>query len=177
MKKLLPALWFLVTCTVLLSAGWILVLSGSIRDLERVERLQRELLSTYEVKRRHAVNYDAYRRQLVDLEELLSGLVKALPDRIKDSEVHGKMTRAAQASGVEIDRFELERENKKGFYAENLFSIQIDADFPSIISFVGNLGSMPALNKVESLKIRRYGDNLRAQLEIAFYRYLSEDEQ
>lgn len=153
------------------------IVADKSQQLKSLERKQDHLIEEFKVKRNRSEQYDAYKQQLAELENSFAELVRKLPDHIVQSEVHKDFSDVAIKSGTEINKFSLEKEDKREFYAESLFKVQMDSDFEPIYSFISNLSSHPRLSVIRSLRIRPYGSKLRANLEIMVYRYVLEDEQ
>jgi len=168
---------FIAFCSLILVLAETTIVADKSQQLKSLEWKQGHLIKEFEFKRSQAEQYDAYKQQLVELETSLAELVRTLPDHIAQSEVHKDFSDVAIKSGTEINRFSLEKENTREFYAESLFKIQMDSDFEPIYSFISNLSSHPRLSVIRSLRIRPYGSKLRANLEIMVYRYVLEDEQ
>jgi len=89
----------------LLVAGYFFLWSPEQDELEKAKAKEAELRQTFLSKKSQAVKIEAYRQQMVDIEQTFGALLKQLPDR---SEMDGLLTDINQSGlgrGLEFELF------------------------------------------------------------------------
>ena len=92
-------------------------------ELAKVEAEEVKLKKEFEKKAFQAANLDAYRQQMVEMEESFGALVSQLPS---DTEVPGLLediTNKGLLNGLDIASIDLQKEAAKEFYVELPISI------------------------------------------------------
>ena len=108
---------------------------------ERAVAQERELLQQYQSKAFLAANLDAYRQQMIELDETFGALLKQLP---KDTEVPGLLediTEVAYGSGLVMKSINLQPEKVSEFYVELPIKIDVTDDYHDFGSFVSGVAS------------------------------------
>ena len=74
--------------------------------LERAEREEQELRSTFEQKQRRAANFDAYKAQLADIERDFGAMLRQLPGRTEVDSLLVDIAQTALSAGLEEQLFQ-----------------------------------------------------------------------
>ena len=99
-------------------AGYYYDIEGLQVELARQEAEEIKLKKEYEQKAFQAANLDAYRQQMVEMEESFGALVSQLPS---DTEVPGLLediTNKGLLNGLQISSIDLKKEQAEEFYIE-----------------------------------------------------------
>lgn len=115
------------------------------KQLETEQKRQVSLLKDFEEKSFKAMNQDAYKQQLADMEEAFGALLRQLP---KDTEVPSLLediTHTGLGSGLEFSQISLGTESKREFYAELPIQIKVSGDYHGFGAFVSGVASLPRI--------------------------------
>jgi type IV pilus assembly protein PilO len=136
-----------------------------------------ELLQQYQSKAFLAANLEAYRLQMIELDETFGALLEQLP---KDTEVPGLLediTEVAYGSGLSMKSISLEPEKVSEFYVELPIRIDVTGDYHDFGSFVSGVASLPRIVTLHDYSIKESdGSLLNMVIEAKTYRYKAEAE-
>ena len=153
-----------------------------IKDLQLglAKEQQREitLRKEYEKKAFQAANLEAYRQQMVEMEESFGALVSQLPS---DTEVPGLLediTNKGLLNGLEIASIDLQKERAKEFYVELPIAISASGSYYDLGAFISGMASLPRIVTLHDFKIsskNNNANNLKMEIVAKTYRYKDED--
>lgn len=136
------------------------------------------LLQLYEAKAFQAANLDAYRQQMIELDDTFGALLKQLP---KDTEVPGLLediTEVAHGSGLSMKAIALQPEKVSEFYIELPINIDVVGDYHDFGSFVSGVAALSRIVTLHDYAIEAEpGSLLNMRIEAKTYRYKAEAEQ
>tara|TARA_R110002051_G_scaffold44540_1_gene90218 strand:- start:649 stop:1272 length:624 start_codon:yes stop_codon:yes gene_type:complete len=159
----------------LLFAGYHFHLKDLQLVLERSEAQELTLRKDFEAKSFRAANLEAYKAQLVEIEERFGTLLKQLPS---DTEVPGLLediTQMGLNSGLEFESITLQAETAKQFYIELPISIVVEGSYHDMGTFVSSIASLPRIVTLHDFSIspvtQGNGDLLKMSILARTYRY------
>jgi type IV pilus assembly protein PilO len=170
--------WVIVFVAVL-AAGYVYDVSDLQKNLEKEQKKELDLRSEFERKAYQAANLDAYRKQMVEMEESFGALVSQLPS---DTEVPGLLediTNKGLASGLDINSITLSNEIAQEFYVEKPFQIMVRGNYHDIATFVSGIASLPRIVTLHDFKITQSDDailNMKITAKTYRYKDLEEDD-
>jgi type IV pilus assembly protein PilO len=161
---------------VLLGLGYQFVISDMLIDKERSVAKEVTLKKDFEKKAYEAANLEAYRKQMVEMDESFSALISQLPS---DTEVPGLLediTSKGTSSGLAFKSIDLKAEKKAEFYVQLPIDIEAEGTYHDMGAFVGGVASLPRIVTLTDFSIRPQGgsrDNSKLQIRIlaSTYRY------
>jgi type IV pilus assembly protein PilO len=180
-----PIKYFFAALIVLLLAvgGYYGLIRGKLQGLEGLENTERQLLDDFESKQAKVVNLEDYRRQLDDMREILRQMLRQLPSRTEMPELLNDVSRAAQASGLENQKFQPQTEIVHEFYAEKPISLRMVGDYHHFGAFVSAVASLPrvVILTMHDISLRPAdgsagGEGLVLEGTVKTYRYVDDDE-
>ena len=173
LKTLLVALILVV----ILILGYFLKVQDIMQQTQHAVRQETQLLQQYQSKAFLAANLDAYRQQMIELDETFGALLKQLP---KDTEVPGLLediTEVAYGSGLSMKSISLEPEKVSEFYVELPIRIDVTGDYHDFGSFVSGVASLPRIVTLHDYAIKQSdASQLNMVIEAKTYRYKAEAE-
>ena len=133
------------------------------------------LFEQYRTKAFQAANLDAYRAQMIELDDTFGALLKQLP---KDTEVPGLLediTEVAYGSGLSMKAISLQPKQISEFYVELPIKIDVTGDYHDFGSFVSGVAALPRIVTLHNYAIKQ-ADNglLNMVIEAKTYRYKAE---
>jgi type IV pilus assembly protein PilO len=161
-----------------LAAGYYYHIEDLQLQLAQVEQEEQALRKDFEKKAFQAANLEAYRQQMVEMEESFGALVSQLPS---DTEVPGLLediTNKGLLNGLDISVIDLQNEQAKEFYVELPIAISAAGSYHDLGAFISGMAGLPRIVTLHDFTITSSGDNaqnLRMNITAKTYRYKDED--
>ena len=176
---LIKAIVLLLVFAAIVAGGYYYHLKEMYLDLEQVEQEEQSLRKQFENKQAKAVNLEAYRAQLKEMEESFGAMLRQLPDKTEVEALLVDVSQTGLAAGLEFELFQPRPEIKKDFYAELPIKIRVVGGYHEFGEFVSGLAALPRIVTVSDVKISRRdkSDQLVMEATAKTYRYLEEEEQ
>ena len=168
-----------IVCAGVAAAGFFLDIQKQIENLERAEKQELTLKQEFENKQAKAVNLDAYKQQLKEIEESFGAMLRQLPSK---TEVEGLLVDISQtglASGIEFELFKPQSERFIEFYAELPITMKMTGTYHEFGSFVSGVAALPRIVTLHNISIeggKGKDDRLTMDVTAKTYRYLDENE-
>jgi type IV pilus assembly protein PilO len=166
-------IWVLLVALVL-AAGYYYHIEELQVQLAKVESQEVELKKDFEKKAFQAANLDAYRQQMVEMEESFGALVSQLPS---DTEVPGLLediTNKGLLNGLDISSIDLQKETAREFYVELPIAINASGSYHDLGAFISGMAGLPRIVTLHDFTITSSGDDanhLRMNIVAKTYRY------
>ena len=143
-------------------------------QLAKQESEEVKLKKEFEKKAFQAANLDAYRQQMVEMEESFGALVSQLPS---DTEVPGLLediTNKGLLNGLNIYSIDLQRERAQEFYVELPIAIVASGSYHDLGAFISGMAGLPRIVTLHDFNISAKGgdsNNLQMKSIAKTYRY------
>ncbi len=144
---------------VVLAAGYYYHIEELQLQLAKVEAEEVELKKDFEKKAFQAANLDAYRQQMVEMEESFGALVSQLPS---DTEVPGLLediTNKGLLNGLEISSIDLQKETAREFYVELPIAINASGSYHDLGAFISGMAGLPRIVTLHDFTINSSGND------------------
>lgn len=155
-----------------LALYYTVVIADLNKTFDRTVKEEAELRNTFKQRSFEAANLQAYREQMIELEERLQALIGQLPS---DTEVPGLLediTETGLSSGLSIQSIELQDENTHDYYIELPISISATGGYHDFATFISGVSGLPRIVTLHDFSINNTGQNLLSLSIIAkTYRY------
>jgi type IV pilus assembly protein PilO len=165
---------FAVVLVGVLVAGYYYHIEELQQNLAKEEAQEVKLKKEYEKKAFQAANLDAYRQQMVEMEESFGALVSQLPS---DTEVPGLLediTNKGLLNGLNISSIDLQRELSREFYVELPIAIEASGSYHDLGAFISGMAGLPRIVTLHDFNISLKGEdanNLKMKIIAKTYRY------
>jgi type IV pilus assembly protein PilO len=133
--------------------GYILMVKDTIVQLERAEKQQEELKQTYRAKYAQAVNLELYKKQMVEMEQTFSYLLKQLPATHETPGLLDDITYAGTSSGLTFVKINWMPEIEKEFYTELPIKIDVVGDYHQFGNFVSEVAKLPRIVSLHDFSV------------------------
>ena len=175
----IKAIVWIIVLVLVLVLGYTQLIADMQRDLDRVQLQEQTLRKDFETKAFQAANLDAYRDQMVEMEESFGALISQLPT---DTEVPGLLediTNEGVENGLDIVSITLGKERAREFYIELPIDIVLTGSYHDIGAFVSGIAGLPRIVTLHKFSIAsdKKKDDPRAltmKITAKTYRYKSE---
>ncbi len=167
-------IWVALLVAVLVG-GYYYHVEGLQQELVKHEKKEAKLKKEFEKKAFQAANLEAYRQQMVEMEESFGALVSQLPS---DTEVPGLLediTNKGLLNGLDIASIDLQKERAREFYVELPISIVASGSYHDLGAFISGMASLPRIVTLHDFKISLgnggNANNLGLNIVAKTYRY------
>ena len=165
----------------LLAAGYFVLWSPSITELDQARAKEEELRKVFLDKKSQAIKVEAYKQQMIEIEKTFGALLKQLPDR---SEMDGLLTDINQAGlgrGLEFELFKPGQESVADFYAEMPIQIKVLGNYHDLGAFATDVSKLSRIVTLNDISITPLDPNSKNEMLVMdavakTYRYLDSNE-
>ncbi|MFT6914026.1 MAG: type IV pilus assembly protein PilO [Motiliproteus sp.] len=169
----IKSIFYLLVIIAISAAGYHFYIKDLQSSLDREIAKEPELKQQYQAKAYQVANLEALKRQMKDVEDTFSELLKQLPT---DTEVPGLLediTDIGQNSGLSFDLISLAPEKKVSFYIELPINIEVKGSYHQLGEFVSGMAALPRIVTVHDFSIKPISANgdLSMSLSARTYRY------
>ena len=173
-KVLIAALVFAIC----LGAGYWFRIKNLQIEFDRVAAEEVGLRADFETKALLASNLEAYRAQMIEMEEIFGDLLSQLPGKTEVPGLLEDITFTGLGSGLEFSVIQLQNEVAQEFYVELPINISVVGSFHDFGAFVSGVASLSRIVTLHDFTINA-GTNrteLNMQITAKTYRYNSGEE-
>ena len=160
----------------LVFAGWWFFWSPALATLETGQTKEEELKVTYTTKKGQAINLDAYKKQLVDIEQAFGALLKQLPNRQEMDALITDVNQAGLGRGLQFDLFRPGAETQTEFYAELPISVKVTGSYHDMAAFTSDIAKLSRIVTLHDINLQPNNTGLVMDATAKTYRYLDEEE-
>lgn len=143
-------------------------------QLATVEAKEIKLKKEFEKKAFQAANLDAYRQQMVEMEESFGALVSQLPSATEVPGLLEDITNKGLLNGLNIASIDLQKEQSREFYVELPIAIRASGSYHDLGAFISGMAGLPRIVTLHDFKISAKGKNansLQMNIIAKTYRY------
>ena len=168
----------LVLVLVILGAGYLLDWSSQWDELNAARAKEDSLRNAFLDKKRQAINLEAYRKQLADIEQSFGAMLKQLPNRSEMEALLSDINQAGLGRGLQFELFKpASAEIMSDFYAELPIQIKVIGNYHDIGAFASDVSQLSRIVTLNNLALSSDKDgNLMMDATARTFRYLDEEE-
>lgn len=169
----------ILLCGATLFAGYWFHTRHQMTELERIQQKEDELLQAFTAKQHRAVNLEAYKAQMAEMERSYDTMLRQLPSKTEVAELLVDVSQAGLANGLEFDLFKPAGERPAEFYAELPISIKVTGTYHDFGSFVSDVAALPRIVTLHDITITPGKGEAPLVMDATAktYRYFEEGEQ
>jgi type IV pilus assembly protein PilO len=158
-----------------LAGGYFFHIQDMQTQLDQARNDEATLKEQFSNKAFQAANLNAYKTQMVEMENTFGALLRQLPG---DTEVPGLLediTRTGLGSGLEFEEIKLLPESAQQFYIELPIQITVTGAYHDLATFVSGVASLPRIVTLHDFEIKpvdaKSPGKLRMSILAKTYRY------
>jgi len=161
----------------IIAAGAFLDWKDQYETLDSAQNDELTLRTQYTEKKAKAINFDAYRAQLSEVEQSFGALVKQLPNRSEIDALLTDINQAGLGRGLVFELFKpAAQERMQDFYAELPISIRITGSYHDMGAFASDVAQLPRIVTLNDVGIVNDKGTLRMEAVAKTFRYLDDEE-
>lgn len=175
----LPKLGTLLLLLVLLMvAGYFLDWSNQWDEFNAAHAKEDGLRSQFQTKKGQAINLEAYRKQLADIEQSFGAMLKQLPNRSEMEALLSDINQAGLGRGLQFELFKpASAEIMSDFYAELPIQIKLIGNYHDVGAFASDVSQLSRIVTLNNLGLALDKDgSLVMDATARTFRYLDEEE-
>lgn len=152
--------------------SYYVLIDSKIDQLNALKLKESELRTVYQTRYTLALNLEAYRAQMAEMEETFTFLLKQLPTTHETPGLLDDITYVGTSSGLTFLRINWEPEVEQDFYTELPIRIEVIGDYHQFGRFVSEVARLPRIVSLHDFTIQVERENrLRFNVVAKTYRY------
>ena len=172
-----------------LGAGYYFFTQDSIVKLKKTEAQEIPLKDEFKKKQEKASSLEAYRTQMVEMEQRFGSMLRQLPQKAEVADLLIEISQTGLSNNLEFSLFKPSGEIRKEFYAELPVNIKVTGtyhDFGGFATGIAALARIVTIHDVNMIPIKgkakssdsdqEMDKKLSITLVAKTYRYLDQDE-
>ncbi|MBW8372374.1 MAG: type 4a pilus biogenesis protein PilO [Thiobacillus sp.] len=164
-------------CVAIVAAGWWFDWRGGMETLDTAKQKETELRSVFTTKKNQAINLEAYKKQLADIEQAFGALLKQLPNKQEMDALITDVNQAGLGRGLQFDLFRPEAETVSEFYAETPINVKVTGGYHDIAAFVSDVSKLSRIVTLQNISLAPAKEGvLNMDAIVKTYRYLDDEE-
>ena len=166
-----------ILCVAIVAAGWWFDWRGGMETLDASKQKETELRGVFTTKKNQAINLEAYKKQLADIEQAFGALLKQLPNRQEMDALITDVNQAGLGRGLQFELFKPEAETVSEFYAETPIRVKITGGYHDAAAFVSDVSKLSRIVTLQDIVMEPGKEGvLNMDAIVKTYRYLDDEE-
>lgn len=160
-----------------IGAAWWMDWKPQSEALAASEATELQLRDQWLGKKRQAVNLDAHRQQLAEIDRQFGALLRQLPNRAEMDSLLADINQAGLGRGLLFDLFKPGSDIIHDFYAEMPISVVVAGNYHDLGKFAEDVAKMPRIVTLKDVDLSMDKDGrMVLKGNAVTYRYLDEEE-
>jgi type IV pilus assembly protein PilO len=151
---------------------------SQLDEIEAAQKKEAELRNTFIEKKKVAIDLEAYRQQLADIEKSFGALLRQLPGKSEMDALLTDINQAGLGRGLQFELFKpAATEAMADFYAELPINVRVTGGYHDVGAFASDVAKLSRIVLLNDVAITPGKDGALTMDAVAkTYRYLDEDE-
>lgn len=164
---------------VVVVVGYFTLLDSQRDVLAQGQAKEEELKQQFLDKKAKAINLEAYKEQLNDIQQAFGALLKQLPSKAEMETLITEINQSGVGRGLQFELFKPDTEVKKAEFAERPIHIEVSGGYHDLAAFasdIAQLSRIVTLGNVEVVPMDANGSQLHMIVTARTYRALDSEE-
>ena len=168
----------LLALLALIAASYFLDWQSQLESISEAQKKEIVLRETFLDKKKQAINLEAYRQQLADIEKSFGVLLKQLPGKSEMEALLTDINQAGLGRGMQFELFKpAASENVSEFYAELPINIRVTGSYHDMGAFATDISKLSRIVLLTDVSLTQVKEGTLAMDAIArTYRYVDAEE-
>ena len=159
-----------------LLSGYYFLVKDKLPILEVAQNKEIKLKQVYQGKYRIAVNLEAYKLQLGQLQSDFSSMLKSLPTSNETPGLLDDITLVGTSAGLTFRLLNWQREIPKEFYSELPIEMEVFGAYHNFGQFASEIAGLPRIVTVHDFEVTQVSNTLKLKVQAKTYRTSSEQD-
>ncbi|MBT4964057.1 MAG: type 4a pilus biogenesis protein PilO [Francisellaceae bacterium] len=133
--------------------GYFVSLQEPISKLSSSVKLEKNKRKQFKSSYDQAINLDAYKKQMTEMQSLFKTLLRQLPSEVRIPSLIEEISQQAAANGVRFQLLQPGKKESKGFYAELPIKLELVGDYHSLGGFVDDVSKLSRIVTLHDFEI------------------------
>jgi type IV pilus assembly protein PilO len=174
LPKLLLWSAVVVVCAI---AGYFVVWSDQLGQLDDLRKQEDTLKDQYRLKIQQAINLEELRRQKEQVNQSVLTLEKQLPSKAEMDALLSDINQAGIGRGLQFELFRPGQVVLKDYYAELPITVRVSGRYHDLGAFTSDIANLPRIVTLNNLNVQTLkSPTLSLDAVAKTFRYLDEDE-
>lgn len=161
----------------LVFAGYWFDWQNQLDELARDRAKEQDLRTAFLDKKKQAVNLEAYRKQLAEIEESFGEMLKQLPNKSEMEALLTDINQAGLGRGLQFELFRpASAETRSEFYAELPITIRLAGNYHDIGAFASDISQLSRIVTLNDIALSTSKGGLTLDAVAKTFRYLDDSE-
>ncbi len=163
----------------IIGIAYLVFYQDQLQQLEYAQQQEAQLKEEYVKKKAQAVNLDAYREQLREIDTTFGTLLKQLPNKSQMESLIVEINQAGLGRGLQFELFKpAPQETMHDFYAELPITLKVLGQYHDIGTFAGDIAQLSRIVTLNDLALSVSKDGAQITLDSTArtFRYLDDEE-
>lgn len=174
-------LLFFAVAAIAVVAGWYFLITPEDERLEQIRGEEVALRDTYKRKVTQAVNLDALKKQLEQVQQYVTQLEKQLPSKAEMDALLSDINQAGIGRSLQFELFKPGSVVVRDYYAELPITVKLTGSYHDMGLFAADIAHLPRIVTLNNIRIVPENDRnpmsgLRLEGTAKTFRYLDPDE-
>ena len=159
---------------------WFAWLAPAISILAEARSKETQLREAYGIKLSKAINLDALKRQLEQVQKYVEMLEKQLPNKAEMDALLSDVNQAGLSRSLQFELFRPGQVRLADFYAELPIEVRVTGNYHDIGRFAADIAALPrivTLNNIKLTPVKERDGVLTMECVAKTFRYLDTEEQ
>jgi type IV pilus assembly protein PilO len=180
-----PGLWPLAPKVVILLGVFVGLLGAGTwfgwrvqnEELESKRQEQEKFKEEWLGKKKQALNLDAHRKQLAEIDQKFGALLKQLPNKTEMESLLIDINQAGLGRGLQFEIFKPGGEARRDFYAELPIQLKLTGSYHDLGSFAGDIAKLSRIVTLNDVNLVPVKDGVMTfDVTAKTFRYLDDQE-
>ena len=166
----------LLIFAVIWGAGYYFIIKDKRVELAQLEQTETELRASFEIKQSKAVNLEAYKEQMKEMELSFASMLQQLPRKSEVADLLVDISRTGLVNGLEFELFKPEEERPIDFYIELPITMRVTGTYHQFAEFISGIAALPRIVTLHNFKMGPLTSdgNMTMDITAKTYRYFDE---
>jgi len=167
----------LLICAVIWGGGYYFMIKDKRTELAQLEQTEIELRTSFEIKQSKAVNLEAYKEQMKEMQVSFASMLQQLPRKSEVADLLVDISRTGLVNGLEFELFKPEEERPIDFYIELPITMRVTGSYHQFAEFISGIAALPRIVTMHNFKMGPLSTNGDMTMDITAKTYRYFDEQ
>ncbi|AFI82922.1 type 4a pilus biogenesis protein PilO [Methylophaga nitratireducenticrescens] len=166
----------ILICAVIWGGGYYFIIKDKRAELAQLEQAETELRTSFEIKQSKAVNLEAYKEQMKEMELSFASMLQQLPRKSEVADLLVDISRTGLVNGLEFELFKPEEERPIDFYIELPITMRVTGSYHQFAEFISGIAALPRIVTLHNFKMGPLTSdgNMTMDITAKTYRYFDE---
>lgn len=165
-----------VLAVAVLMVGYMFDLRGRLDELERVQGIEQQLKSDFELKYLLSSNLDANKTQMQGMQKMFGEMLRQLPSETEVAALLEEISQTGVTNGLEFELFKPGEEKQQEFYVELPIQIRVTGSYHQFGRFISDIAALPRIVTLHEIRIARREKSPLLVMDVVAKTYSYQDE-